>query len=107
MYNATLLQTPDFKEAIGTAIVLSFFTPVVLHVQAPTASPSLVPTVTFSENSVGGSSEAFTIGMSAAFGFLFIGMLDYISFILYLLFSDDFSFCSVGRFVCGVFLQER
>jgi hypothetical protein len=68
-----LLQTPEFKDAIDEARVLSFFAPVVQHVQAPSASPSLVPSVSYSDSSVGGNDVAFTAGMSAAFGLLFIG----------------------------------
>lgn len=56
--------------------VVSFFRPVVQHLDAPTSSPSVTPTVNFVEHSAPGASnvDAMVIGMSASFGFLFIGM---------------------------------
>jgi hypothetical protein len=73
-YNATLLKTPEFKAAMSLARVLRFFKAVVQHLEAPTSSPSSLPTVNFGQHTVGVTEgDALVIGMSASFGFLFIG----------------------------------
>lgn len=76
LYNATLLQTPEFKAAVESARVLSFSAPVVQHVLSPTSTPSLEPSAVFRENSVDGSGDTLTIAMSSSLGFLFIGTID-------------------------------
>ena len=72
-YNATLLQNDEFKDAIDLASLISFFTPVVQRVQAPTSAPSLTPTTSFSTYS-DGSIDDTTVGVSTAFGLLILGI---------------------------------
>lgn len=78
--------------------------------QAPSSSPSLAPTVSFSKNSADGSGEALTVGLSASFGFLFLGMIDALSFRLFIFLIQCFVFCVIGSVRCcvrRVLLQER
>jgi hypothetical protein len=73
-YNATLLKTSEFRVAMTSAKLLRFFRTVVQHVQSPSSSPTLAPTVHYAKNAVGVTGgDAFVIGVSSSFGILCIG----------------------------------
>jgi hypothetical protein len=68
LYNATLLQTNDFKAVMANPSVKFFFRRIIQHLFSPTSMPSVTPSVDMSVNSVIVSNAEFTIGASILAG---------------------------------------
>lgn len=72
IYNATLLQTNDFKIVIAQPVLSTFFKRVVQHFFSPTSAPSSMPSIEVSEQSTLVTSTQLTVGASAFGGLLLL-----------------------------------
>lgn len=72
-YNATRLQTNEFKVAIADSTLLDFFIPVLQHLEPPTSAPTIDPT--FESNSQSDDSNMLiTAGLSVVGGLLALAL---------------------------------
>ena len=78
IYNATLLQTNDFKDAIVNPEIITFVKAVIIHVSSPTSMPSGVPTYGLHEIKQF-QGDDFTLGVSTAGGVAILSKSDLIA----------------------------
>jgi len=72
IYNATLLQTNEFKTVIAQPVLNTFFKRVIQHLFSPTGAPSSMPSIEVSEQSTAVTTMQLTVGASAFGGFILL-----------------------------------
>ena len=84
-----------------------FLPPVIQHLLSPSSVPTEMPSLSVNANSADDTSMNLTVGMSAAAGFIFLGIFDFMSDIVIFLSTNHAFACSCDSCRRVFLCQER